>query len=83
MEKCTYCVQRISDARIEAKKANLPIPDGGVVSACQQACPSQAIIFGNKADQKSGVAKSLKDPRAYMLLEDLNTCPRTRHCASA
>ncbi|MHB8635656.1 MAG: TAT-variant-translocated molybdopterin oxidoreductase [Fimbriimonadaceae bacterium] len=81
MEKCTYCVQRISDARIEAKKANLPIPDGGIVTACQQACPSQAIIFGNMADKKSAVSKSLTDPRAYMLLEDLNTRPRTQHLA--
>lgn len=81
MEKCTYCVQRISDARIEAKKANLPIPDGGVITACQQACPTKAIIFGNKADAKSAVSKSLADKRSYMLLEDLNTRPRTQHLA--
>ncbi len=83
MEKCTYCVQRISDARIEAKKANLPISDGGVITACQQACPSQAIIFGNKADRNSAVTK-LRTPRrtrSYLLLEDLNTRPRTAHLA--
>ena len=84
MEKCTYCVQRISDARIEAKKAGLPIADGSILTACQQACPTKTITFGNINDPKSKVAK-LRDfksnPRSYMVLEDLNTRPRTAHLA--
>jgi molybdopterin-containing oxidoreductase family iron-sulfur binding subunit len=82
MEKCSYCVQRISDARIEAKKAGLPIADGNILTACQQACPSKAIIFGNIADRKSKVFQQWDTEtnlRSYLLLEDLNTRPRTRH----
>ena len=81
MEKCTYCVQRINEARIEAKKLNREILDGEVVTACQQACPTQAIIFGNIADPRSQVAKSQADPRGYKLLEELQTRPRTVHLA--
>ena len=81
MEKCTYCVQRISDARIESKKAGIPIADGAIVTACQQACPTKAIVFGNVANPKSKVSKLRNDPRSYLLLEDLNTRPRTSHLA--
>ena len=81
MEKCTYCVQRINDARIEAKKANREIKDGEVITACQQACPTQAIVFGNIADTSSKVASLRKDPRGYLLLEELQTRPRTTHLA--
>jgi len=81
MEKCTYCVERISDARIEAKKAGLPIKDGAIVTACQQACPTKTITFGNISDKKAKVTALRQDPRSYLLLEDLNTRPRTSHMA--
>jgi len=57
MEKCTYCVQRINNARIEAEKSNSPIRDGAIVTACEQACPTEAIVFGNANDKDSRVAK--------------------------
>ncbi len=79
MEKCSYCVQRISAARIEAKKEGRPIKDGEVVSACQQACPTKAITFGDMNDPKSEIAKAKKLPQNYILLEELNTKPRTTY----
>ncbi|MBI1331415.1 MAG: 4Fe-4S dicluster domain-containing protein [Armatimonadetes bacterium] len=81
MEKCTYCVQRINEARIESKKAGTTIKDGDILTACQQTCPSQAIVFGNIADKDSEVAKLKKDPRSYLLLKELQTRPRTSHLA--
>jgi molybdopterin-containing oxidoreductase family iron-sulfur binding subunit len=81
MEKCTYCVQRINDARKEAKKGGREVADGEIITACEQACPTQAIVFGNIADKESRVAKLRKDPRAWMLLEELQTRPRTSHLA--
>jgi molybdopterin-containing oxidoreductase family iron-sulfur binding subunit len=81
MEKCTYCVQRISNARIEAKKAGRSIGPNEVVTACQQACPTNTIVFGNIADKESDVSRLREDPRAYLLLEELLTRPRTSHLA--
>jgi Fe-S-cluster-containing dehydrogenase component len=81
MEKCTYCVQRISAARIEAKKENRPIRDGEVVTACQSACPAQAIVFGDLNDSESNVHRLRSDPRDYGLLAELNTRPRTTYLA--
>ena len=81
MEKCTYCIQRINEARIESKKAARDIRDGDIVTACQQACPTQTIVFGNKEDKESQVAKLRDDPRAYLLMEILQTRPRTSHLA--
>ena len=82
MEKCSYCVQRINVARIEAKKDdNRPIRDGEVVSACQQACPVGAIAFGNLNDPGSRVAQQADNPRNYALLAELNVLPRTTYLA--
>ncbi len=81
MEKCTYCVQRISRARSTAKKENRTIADGEVVTACQSACPTRAITFGDLNDLNSA-AKGLKsDPRNYALLAHLDTRPRTTYLA--
>jgi molybdopterin-containing oxidoreductase family iron-sulfur binding subunit len=81
MEKCTYCVQRINAARIEAQKEQRLIRDGEVVTACQQACPTGAIIFGNINDASSQVAKMKATPLNYSLLAELNTQPRTTYLA--
>ncbi len=82
MEKCSYCVQRITAARIEADKENRPIHDGEIQTACQQACPAQAITFGNINDKGSRVAKLRADRRTYQVLADLNTRPRTTYVAA-
>ncbi len=82
MEKCSYCVQRITVARIEADKENRGIKDGEIVTACQQACPAQVITFGNINDQGSRVAKLRADQRTYQVLADLNTRPRTTYVAA-
>ncbi|HYP53198.1 MAG TPA: TAT-variant-translocated molybdopterin oxidoreductase [Pyrinomonadaceae bacterium] len=79
MEKCTYCVQRISVARIEAEKENRKVRDGEIVTACQAACPTEAIIFGDANDPNSKVARLKREPRDYALLADLNTRPRTTY----
>ncbi len=81
MEKCTYCIQRISHARIDAKEQDRSIRDGEVVTACQAACPSQAITFGDINDKSSKVSKLKSDPRNYGLLAELNTKPRTTYLA--
>ncbi len=82
MEKCTYCTQRISAARIEAEKDGRDIADGEVVTACQSACPANAIEFGNLHDKESKVAKAHADHRNYALLnKELNTQPRTTYLA--
>ncbi len=81
MEKCTYCVQRISAARIIAKEEGRDIRDGDVVTACQAACPSSAIIFGNINDPDSLVVRRKAEGRSYGLLAGLNTKPRTTYLA--
>ena len=81
MEKCSYCVQRINAAKIEADKENREIRDGEIVTACQQACPASVITFGNLNDKNSKVAKLNEDKRMYQVLADQNTRPRTRYLA--
>ena len=81
MEKCSYCVQRIEAAKIEADKENREIRDGDIVTACQQACPTSAITFGNINDPKSKVAKAKAEERDYPVLSDLNFRPRTTYTA--
>jgi MoCo/4Fe-4S cofactor protein with predicted Tat translocation signal len=82
MEKCTYCVQRINNVRIDAEKQNRPIRDGEIVTACEAACPSEAIVFGNANDPTSKVAKLKAQQRNYSILGELNARPRTTYLAA-
>ena len=81
MEKCTFCVQRIQKAKIVAKNARRPVKDGDIVTACQQACPTDAIVFGDLNDTASRVGRLHGIPRAYALLGELNNQPRVRYLA--
>ncbi len=79
MEKCSYCLQRITRARIEAEKAGRRIRDGEMVTACQAVCPTRAIRFGDLNDPASDVVAAKASPLDYHLLEELNTRPRTSY----
>jgi molybdopterin-containing oxidoreductase family iron-sulfur binding subunit len=81
MEKCTYCIQRIANARITAEKENRRIRDGEIQTACQQACPANAIIFGDLNDANSKVRNLKEQPLDYSMLGQLNTRPRTTYLA--
>jgi molybdopterin-containing oxidoreductase family iron-sulfur binding subunit len=82
MEKCTFCVQRINRAKLDAKAEGRPVGDGEVVTACMQTCPTQAIRFGNLKDPSSTVSRIAKGPRGYGMLEELNTRPAITYLKS-
>jgi molybdopterin-containing oxidoreductase family iron-sulfur binding subunit len=81
MEKCTYCVQRINSAKIASRNEDRPIRDGEIQTACETACPTRAITFGDINDTGSRVSELKKDKRSYGILTDLNTRPRTTYLA--
>jgi len=81
MEKCTFCVQRIRRARIDAAAAGRPIRDGEIMTACQQTCPTDAIIFGDLNDPNSRVRQLAGGPRGYGALSHLNTFPNVTYLA--
>ena len=82
MEKCTFCVQRIQEAKIEAGRAGKVLRDGEIQTACQQSCPAQAIVFGDLNDPKSRVARLAAGPRGYRVLEELNVRPSVTYLSS-
>lgn len=82
MEKCTYCVQRINYAKITAEKEDRKVKDGEIATACEAACPTQAITFGDLNDNESRVVKEKREGLSYALLGELNTRPRTTHMAA-
>ena len=81
MEKCTYCVQRINEAKIAAEKEDRRVRDGDIRTACEAVCPTEAIVFGDLNDPQSRVAKLQAETRSYAMLAELNTRPRTMYMA--
>ena len=75
MEKCSFCLQRLQEAKIEAKRRGIAVEDGAAQTACQQSCPARAIYFGNLNDANSQVSKMMSDPRRYRVLSELNVRP--------
>ena len=76
MEKCSFCIQRVQEARLTAKKEGRKVADGDIKVACQQSCPSDAIVFGDLADPQSKVSKAVETHKGYHLLEEINVKPR-------
>lgn len=81
MEKCTYCIQRVQNGKINARREGRPVEDGEIQSACQAACPTQAIVFGDIKDPNSMVSRLQRDVRSYAMLGELNIKPRTLYLA--
>jgi Fe-S-cluster-containing dehydrogenase component len=81
MEKCTLCVQRIAEARIEARRLGQPLADGDIQTACQQSCPTRVIVFGDLNDPNSRAAQRARSARAYHVLEELNVQPAVNYLA--
>ena len=79
MEKCSFCIQRIQEGKLQAKRDRRDLKDGDIKVACQQSCPSDAIIFGDKNDKDSEIAKFLGDERNYVVLQELNVQPRVSY----
>ena len=83
MEKCTFCIQRLQEAKLTAKKANTVLEDGKAVTACMQACPTNAIVFGNVKDKNSQITKTRaeNDDRVFYVIEQLHTLPNVNYLA--
>jgi molybdopterin-containing oxidoreductase family iron-sulfur binding subunit len=81
MEKCTFCAQRIQEAKSEATRLGKPLADGDIKVACQQSCPTQAIVFGDMNDPESAVSKLAAKQRAYGVLTEINVKPSVRYLA--
>jgi Fe-S-cluster-containing dehydrogenase component len=79
MEKCTFCVQRISGAQIAAKAEKRELKDGDIKTACQQSCPATAMVFGDLNDPESAVSRLVRSPRGSKLLEELGTLPNVTY----
>ncbi len=75
MEKCSFCVQRIQQAKLRAKRDGVPLADGDIQTACQQSCPANAIVFGDLNDPKSALVKAKRSPRLFQVLAELNVRP--------
>jgi molybdopterin-containing oxidoreductase family iron-sulfur binding subunit len=81
MEKCSFCVQRIQEARMEARREGVALTDGAVRPACEQSCPAKAIVFGDVNDAESRVSQAVASSRAYRVLEELNVRPSVSYLA--
>ena len=79
MEKCSFCAQRIQEAKSESARTGAPLMDGDIQVACQQSCPTQAIVFGDLNDPESRVSKQAERQRSYRVLEELNVKPSVRY----
>ena len=79
IEKCSFCVQRIQEGKLTAKKENRPLKDGDVVTACQTACPTNAIVFGDKNDKTADITAKVFDKRAFGVIEEIHTMPNVTY----
>jgi molybdopterin-containing oxidoreductase family iron-sulfur binding subunit len=79
MEKCSFCVQRVQEAKIEARRLGRAVADGDIQTACQQSCPAQAIVFGDMNDPQSKVSEMIHSQRRYRVLEEINVKPAVNY----